>query len=69
MASMQRSMKKGRQAEGDNVDLDLDAVVVGAGFAGVYLLYRLRKEGINVKLLEAGTGFVGIWHWNNCKLR
>lgn len=57
---MQRSMAKRRQPKGDNVDLDIDAVVIGAGFAGVYLLYKLRKEGFNVKLLEAGTGLGGI---------
>lgn len=60
-------MAKDRQSKGDNVDLDLDAVVIGGGFAGVYLLYKLRKEGFNVKLLEAGTGLGGIWHWNNCE--
>lgn len=68
MASIQRSMAKTRQSKGDDVDLDLDAVVVGGGFAGVYLLYKLRKEGFNVKLLEAGTGLGGIWHWNNCEI-
>ena len=68
MAPMQRSMAKDRQAKGDNVDLDLDALVIGGGFAGVYLLYKLRKEGFNVKLVEAGTALGGIWHWNNCKL-
>lgn len=59
-------MAEKRQSKGDHVDLDLDALVVGGGFAGVYLLYKLRKEGFNVKLLEAGTGLGGIWHWNNC---
>lgn len=60
-------MAKTRQSKGDDVDLDLDAVVIGGGFAGVYLLYKLRKEGFNVKLVEAGTGLGGIWHWNNCQ--
>lgn len=46
-------------------DLDLDAVVVGAGFAGVYLLHRLRQEGLRVKLVEAGSALGGIWYWNN----
>jgi cation diffusion facilitator CzcD-associated flavoprotein CzcO len=69
MASIQRSMARGRQAKSENADLELDAVVIGGGFAGVYLLYKLRKEGFNVKLLEAGTGLGGIWHWNNCMLQ
>lgn len=66
---MQRSMNRGPQGRTDQEELDLDAVVIGAGFAGVYLLYKLRKEGFNVKLIEAGTGLGGIWHWNNCMER
>ncbi|TKA37347.1 hypothetical protein B0A54_10932 [Friedmanniomyces endolithicus] len=45
--------------------IELDALIVGAGFAGVYLLHRLRQEGYNVKIAEAGTGLGGIWHWNS----
>ena len=43
--------------------IELDALIVGAGFAGVYLLHRLRQEGFKVKIAEAGTGLGGIWHW------
>lgn len=43
----------------------LDAIIVGAGFAGVYALYRLRQKGFTAKIIEAGTGLGGIWHWNN----
>lgn len=46
------------------VTLELDAAIVGGGFAGVYLMHRLRQEGFNVKLVEAGSGLGGIWHWN-----
>jgi cyclohexanone monooxygenase len=42
----------------------LDAVVVGAGFAGLYALYRLRKMGLRVQVLEAGKGIGGTWFWN-----
>ena len=46
-------------------NLDLDVLIVGAGFSGVYLLYRLRDElGLNVKIYEAGKDIAGIWHWN-----
>jgi cation diffusion facilitator CzcD-associated flavoprotein CzcO len=46
-------------------NLDCDVLIVGAGFAGVYLLHRLRDElGLNVKVYEAGTDLGGIWHWN-----
>ena len=42
----------------------LDAVVVGAGFAGLYMLYRLRKLGLNARVIEAGDGVGGTWYWN-----
>jgi len=41
-----------------------DAVVVGAGFAGLYMLYRLRELGLAVKVFEAGGGVGGTWYWN-----
>lgn len=43
---------------------DYDAVVVGAGFAGLYQLHRLRDAGLSVLLVDAGTDLGGIWHWN-----
>lgn len=42
----------------------LDVLVIGAGFSGLYQLYRLRQLGFNVQLFEAGSGLGGIWHWN-----
>jgi cyclohexanone monooxygenase len=41
-----------------------DALVVGAGFAGLYQLYSLRRSGMTVRLLEAGAGVGGTWFWN-----
>lgn len=49
---------------GATTKLDFDVIVVGAGFAGVYQLHRLRARGFSVLLLEAGSGLGGIWHWN-----
>jgi cyclohexanone monooxygenase len=43
---------------------DHDVVLVGAGFAGLYQLHRVRSLGLSVTLLEAGSGLGGIWHWN-----
>src|SRR4051812_10135345 len=43
---------------------ELDAVVVGAGFAGLYMLYRLRAQGLSVKVFEAGGDIGGTWYWN-----
>jgi len=41
-----------------------DAIVVGAGFAGVYMLHRLKGLGLNVRVFEAGSGIGGTWFWN-----
>jgi cyclohexanone monooxygenase len=41
-----------------------DVVVVGAGFAGLYALHRLRGLGLRVVVLEAGDGIGGTWYWN-----
>jgi cyclohexanone monooxygenase len=43
---------------------EFDVIVVGAGFAGLYQLQRLRAAGLSVVVLEAGSGLGGIWHWN-----
>ncbi|KNZ77867.1 Cyclopentanone 1,2-monooxygenase [Termitomyces sp. J132] len=43
---------------------NLDVLIVGAGFSGVYQLHKLRKAGFSVKLFEAGSNLGGIWHWN-----
>ena len=43
---------------------EVDVVIVGAGFAGLYLLHRLRSAGLSIVLLDAASGLGGIWHWN-----
>src|SRR5262245_15489391 len=43
---------------------DFDAVIVGAGFAGMYMLHRLRKAGFGCRVIEAGKGVGGTWYWN-----
>jgi cation diffusion facilitator CzcD-associated flavoprotein CzcO len=49
----------------DNGEIeDLDVIVVGAGFAGLYLLDRLRSMGMAVQVFEAGGGLGGVWYWN-----
>jgi cation diffusion facilitator CzcD-associated flavoprotein CzcO/acetyl esterase/lipase len=42
----------------------VDVVVVGAGFAGLYLLHRLRKEGFSARAFEAASDVGGTWYWN-----
>ena len=44
--------------------LDYDAIIIGAGIAGLYQLYTLRKLGLNVRVFESGTGIGGTWYWN-----
>jgi len=45
--------------------LDFDAVIVGAGFSGLYMLYRLRDVlGLSARVYEAGDGVGGTWYWN-----
>jgi cyclohexanone monooxygenase len=44
--------------------VDVDAVVVGAGFAGMYMLYRLRQLGLSARVFEAGSSVGGTWYWN-----
>ena len=41
-----------------------DAIVVGAGFAGLCMLHRLKQIGLSVKSFEVGTGVGGTWYWN-----
>lgn len=43
---------------------ELDVLVVGGGFAGIYQLEQLRSRGFAVKLYEAGSEAGGVWHWN-----
>ena len=50
------------QAEGQAPEFD--AIVVGAGFGGLHMLYRLRERGFSTRVLEAGTGVGGTWYWN-----
>jgi cyclohexanone monooxygenase len=42
----------------------MDAVIVGAGFAGMYMLHKLRGLGMSARVFEAGSGVGGTWYWN-----
>lgn len=41
-----------------------DAIIVGAGIAGLYQLYRLREAGVAARVIEAADGVGGTWFWN-----
>src|SRR3546814_18222535 len=42
----------------------LDVVIVGAGFAGLYMLHKARQLGLSARVIEAGGGVGGTWYWN-----
>src|SRR3954447_20625468 len=45
-------------------DEHYDAIIVGAGFSGLYMLHRLRGLGLSVRVYERGSGIGGTWYWN-----
>lgn len=48
----------------EGVTAQVDAVILGAGVAGLYQLHQLREEGLNVRSFEAGSDVGGTWYWN-----
>lgn len=46
------------------MSIDFDAVIIGAGFGGMYMLHRLRQKGFGARVIEAGKGVGGTWYWN-----
>ena len=60
MVAVQAVRREAQTAPGT----DFDAIVVGAGVAGLYQLYRLRELGLRVRVFEAGGGVGGTWYWN-----
>ena len=43
---------------------EVDALIVGAGFAGIYMLHRMRELGFSAHVVEAGSDVGGTWYWN-----
>jgi cation diffusion facilitator CzcD-associated flavoprotein CzcO len=43
---------------------EYDAIVIGAGISGMYMLYRLRELGMTARVFEAGTNVGSTWYWN-----
>src|SRR5438105_8908389 len=60
----QRPRIAGRRTTMNNRQDAFDAIVVGAGFAGLYALHRLRGLGLAVRALERGGGVGGTWYFN-----
>jgi cyclohexanone monooxygenase len=60
MSALQSTPGKGQSAGAETYDV----VVVGAGFAGMYMLHRLRGQGLSVRVYEQGGNVGGTWYWN-----
>lgn len=50
--------------ERNSIPAKVDALVIGAGFAGLYMQFKLRKAGFSSHVVEAGSGVGGTWYWN-----
>ena len=57
------AMISSERAEPD-IGVDFDVLVIGAGFAGMFMLHRLREMGFSARVIEAGKGVGGTWYWN-----
>lgn len=60
---MQTTTRDGRAAATTGGEA-VDVLILGAGFSGLYQLYRLRQRGFRVHVLEAGAELGGVWYWN-----
>jgi cyclohexanone monooxygenase len=60
MSALPSTSAKGQPAAAESYDV----VVVGAGFAGMYLLHKLRGQGCSVRVYEQGGDVGGTWYWN-----
>ena len=63
---MRTEAEPGQTASNDEsqTDATVDLVIVGAGFAGLYMLQRARSLGLRAQVFEAGAGVGGTWYWN-----
>src|SRR4051812_22135798 len=59
-----KKMPSTQQPFEKNKVINLDAVIIGAGFSGMYMLYRLREAGFSTRVYEAGSEVGGVWYWN-----
>ena len=57
-------MTKAAATRADTLGQDVDAVVIGAGLGGLYMLHRLQEAGYSAQAFEAGSDVGGTWYWN-----
>src|SRR3712207_6084851 len=60
---MSHTVDTSAATDGESVT-EFDAIVVGAGFAGLSTVHRLREAGFSVRAFERGEGVGGTWYWN-----
>ena len=58
------SMEDSRKERNPEIGVAYDAVVIGAGFGGMYMLHCLQQQGFSARVYEAGGGVGGTWYWN-----
>ncbi len=51
-------------SDNQNAAVQMDMVIVGAGFAGLYMVHKALEQGLSVQCFEAGDGVGGTWYWN-----
>ncbi|MGR8949763.1 MAG: flavin-containing monooxygenase [Gammaproteobacteria bacterium] len=57
-------MTNEKTAVQNNSDVELDVIVVGAGFSGLYAIHHLRSQGLSVRAFDGAGGIGGTWWWN-----
>ena len=55
---------KNPKFQNDFYNKKFDAVIIGAGFSGIYMLYKLKKLGLSACIIESGSDVGGTWYWN-----
>ncbi len=61
---MSENPRKALSRENAGAARRVDVLIVGAGFAGIYMLHRARGHGLAARVFEAGAGVGGTWYWN-----
>ena len=59
-----RESEDNGMADNSSNATDMDCVVVGAGFSGLYATYKLTQLGLSLRCFDAGVDVGGVWNWN-----
>ena len=64
MSDIDAGAPRSKDHAGATEKCDFDLIIVGAGFAGMYMLHRAHGLGLTARVFEAGSGVGGTWYWN-----